>query len=220
MRNTKEKALETRGRILDAAEDIFYEKGLAGTSLSDIASRAKVTRGAIYWHFENKTDLFDAMCERVFSPAAKLLEEMAESNMPDPLNRLFEIGNHIIENVEKDPHYKKVLTILLHRCELLDENDPIRLNQKKRYDQHKKLILRILKNAQDNKQLHEDVNLELADLMIRASFDGILSIWLFNSEQFELASNARRIRTAIIDSIKTSPHLRNINIGKAENAKK
>jgi len=53
-RCTKEKALETRERILDAAEDVFDDNGVSNTSLADIATAAGVTRGAIYWHFTNK----------------------------------------------------------------------------------------------------------------------------------------------------------------------
>ena len=62
-RSTKEEALETRSRILDAAEEVFFTRGLAQSSLADVAVAADVTRGAIYWHFKNKSDLFEAMCE-------------------------------------------------------------------------------------------------------------------------------------------------------------
>jgi len=43
VRRTKEEALETRNRILDAAEHVFYEKGVSRTSLADIAQTAGVT---------------------------------------------------------------------------------------------------------------------------------------------------------------------------------
>ena len=67
-RCTKEQALETRTRILDAAEDVFNANGVSKTSLADVAAAAGLTRGAIYWHFANKTDLFAAMCQRVRQP--------------------------------------------------------------------------------------------------------------------------------------------------------
>src|SRR5688500_12124271 len=62
-RRKKEDALETRHRILDTAARVFLKKGTARTSLDDIAAAAGVTRGAIYWHFKNKIDLFDAMAQ-------------------------------------------------------------------------------------------------------------------------------------------------------------
>ncbi|MDV7394715.1 TetR family transcriptional regulator, partial [Arthrospira platensis SPKY1] len=61
VRKTKEEAWETRQRILDAAEQVFQRQGVSRTSLSHIAAEAGVTRGAIYWHFKNKVDLYDAM---------------------------------------------------------------------------------------------------------------------------------------------------------------
>ena len=63
-RRTKAEALETREQIIDAAERVFHKKGVSRSSLSDIAEEAGVTRGAIYWHFKNKHDIFVAMTER------------------------------------------------------------------------------------------------------------------------------------------------------------
>src|SRR3546814_1649852 len=57
LRRTKEEALETRESILDAAERIFFERGVSRTTLDQIARAASVTRGAVYWHFQNKSDL-------------------------------------------------------------------------------------------------------------------------------------------------------------------
>ena len=48
VRRTKEEAQETRSQILEAAEKAFYERGVARTTLADIAALAGVTRGAIY----------------------------------------------------------------------------------------------------------------------------------------------------------------------------
>ncbi|RZI93264.1 MAG: TetR family transcriptional regulator, partial [Rubrivivax sp.] len=74
VRRTKEDALATRDRLLDAAEHLFQAKGVSRTSLNDIATAAGTTRGAIYWHFKDKADLFNAMMERVTLP----LEESAK----------------------------------------------------------------------------------------------------------------------------------------------
>ena len=58
MRRTKAEAEETRQAILAAAERVFFKKGVANSSLDEVAAAAGVTRGAIYWHFSSKTDLF------------------------------------------------------------------------------------------------------------------------------------------------------------------
>ena len=62
-RKTKQQALETRQHILDVAIRLFSQQGVSATSLADIAQAAGVTRGAIYWHFRNKSDLFSEIWE-------------------------------------------------------------------------------------------------------------------------------------------------------------
>lgn len=64
-RKTKQQAEETRQEILDAAIKTFSERGVSATSLADIAKSAGVTRGAIYWHFKNKVDLFHQLVSLV-----------------------------------------------------------------------------------------------------------------------------------------------------------
>lgn len=64
VRKTKEEAAETRSRLLDTAEEVFLREGVTRTSLQRIAEAAGLTRGAIYWHFQDKADLFNAMMER------------------------------------------------------------------------------------------------------------------------------------------------------------
>lgn len=60
MRRTKTEALKTKEYLMLAALDTFYKKGIARTSLNEIAQAAGVTRGALYWHFKNKEDLFES----------------------------------------------------------------------------------------------------------------------------------------------------------------
>jgi AcrR family transcriptional regulator len=62
---TRERRLEhTRSLLLDAAEDVFAEKGFTPATLDDIAQTAGYTKGAIYKHFATKADLFLAVSDR------------------------------------------------------------------------------------------------------------------------------------------------------------
>lgn len=56
---------ESRRRILDAAEELFAERGFDRTSFVDIAKRSGISRGSIPWHFKNKDGLVMAVVERV-----------------------------------------------------------------------------------------------------------------------------------------------------------
>ena len=69
MRRTKAEAEaeQTRHDILKAALILFDEQGYVQTSLSDIARKAEVTRGAIYWHFDNKEQIVAALAQAQFA---------------------------------------------------------------------------------------------------------------------------------------------------------
>ena len=75
MRRTKEEAAVTRATLLKAALAVFSSKGYDATTLDDIASAAKVTRGAIYWHFKSKADLYNTL----IGPAGLVLGKLLTS---------------------------------------------------------------------------------------------------------------------------------------------
>ena len=85
VRKTKEDALATRDSILDAAEQLFVTQGVSGTTLQHIATAAGVTRGAIYWHFEDKAALFNAMMERAKMPLESAMQLLEAGDPDDPL---------------------------------------------------------------------------------------------------------------------------------------
>lgn len=64
MRRTKEDALQTRCQLLQAAKALFNEKGFSRTTLAEIAQKAGLTRGAAYWHFKSKDEIFITIVEQ------------------------------------------------------------------------------------------------------------------------------------------------------------
>ena len=68
MRRTKHDSEQTRQQILAAARSEFAHRGVTRTTLEHIARSAGVTRGAIYWHFANKAELFRAMRDQEPAP--------------------------------------------------------------------------------------------------------------------------------------------------------
>ncbi|MGI5164764.1 TetR/AcrR family transcriptional regulator [Spirillospora sp. CA-253888] len=68
---------ETRAALLDAATRRFAERGFTGTSLEDVASDIRATRGAVYHHFTSKTALFQAVFDRLESDMMGRVAEAA-----------------------------------------------------------------------------------------------------------------------------------------------
>ncbi|KTC43932.1 TetR family transcriptional regulator, partial [Pseudomonas sp. ABAC61] len=121
VRRTKEEAQETRAQILEAAEKAFYERGVARTTLADIATLAGVTRGAIYWHFSNKADLVQAMLDSLREPLGEMAAASEDVDEVDPLGWTRKLLVHLFHQVALDPKTRRINEILFHKCEFTDE---------------------------------------------------------------------------------------------------
>lgn len=207
-RCTKEESLETRSRLLDAAENVFYAQGVARTSLADVAAAANVTRGAIYWHFKNKSDLLAAMCERVQLPMEAMVEASASERVDDPLGNLRATCVFVLQEAVRNPHSRKVFGILFHKCEFVDDAEPLFVRQRKSFLQGSANIERIIRNAIAKGQLPQDLDAGLAGISFHAMLDGLLNNWLFSPVSFDLAGNAEKLIDAGLDMLRTASSLR------------
>jgi len=59
---------ETQARIVHASMELFATRGYEATSISAIAAKAEISRGAVFWHFGSKEGLFKEACKRFFIP--------------------------------------------------------------------------------------------------------------------------------------------------------
>ena len=88
-RKTKEEARATRESVLIAALDLFSEKGYSRTTFADLAKRIGMTRGAVYWHFDNKPALLAAMVDYFCSLRGKRVQQhFSETQSLEELRRL------------------------------------------------------------------------------------------------------------------------------------
>jgi TetR/AcrR family transcriptional regulator, acrAB operon repressor len=122
-RRTKKESLETRRAIIDAARDVFYCNGVTSTSLEQIAAEAGVTRGAIYWHFADKAELFYAMRDEVKIPLVDRsdLALAADERRLDPLQRIGCFLQVVIDQISKDEATRKTFQIMAFKCEYVGE---------------------------------------------------------------------------------------------------
>lgn len=87
-RRTKEDALKTRQLLIESAIQQFALRGVTSTTLADIADAAGVTRGAVYWHFASKADLFNEMWQQQLPLRDLLQHEFNLKDDQDPLTTL------------------------------------------------------------------------------------------------------------------------------------
>lgn len=206
-RATKAEALETRERILDAAEDVFFRNGVTRTSLMDIANEAGVTRGAIYWHFKNKGDVFHAMCERCRLPMEEMLDVALEKNVEDPLEELGKSISETLKGIASNDQWRRILDIIFNRCERTDPDDPVVIRDRECRLEFREKIYKILQNAKAKGQLAPTFNVQRGGRMFRASISGILEDWLFDKNGFDLKKEADTLVKVCITTLKTCPYL-------------
>lgn len=126
-RRTKEQSEETRQQIIEAARSVFHRNGVTGSSLEMVAREAGLTRGAIYWHFKGKAEIFLAVRQSVLSPIQEEIESIfASGRCTDPLNAIELALRRFFEILEAHPEVKMVLETITCRCEQVAEFADVR----------------------------------------------------------------------------------------------
>jgi AcrR family transcriptional regulator len=188
VRRTKEAAQETRNAILDAAERVFFKRGVSQTTLTHIATEANVTRGAIYWHFTGKSALFQAMHDRAKLPQQEFFHAQNMLSHPEPLKVLHETTIECIKRFAADERGKRVFSILSLRCEYVGEMADVMTCQREADDQMHDTIVRVFEKAAAAGQLRRDWTAAMAANACVCVFMGLFTEWLRNCEAFDIVT--------------------------------
>jgi len=192
-RRTKEDAEITRNLLLNAAETVFNEKGVARTSLADIAQVAGVTRGAIYWHFKNKADLFHAMLERVKMPIDEMIDQLNAKQSATPLIYLKAGAVTVLKHIAADAQTRRVFDIVNHKCELVDDMAIARTRQLESRAGCLEYIEQSVQAAIDQHSLPTTVNARIAAIGLHALIDGLICSWILDPDSFSLGKEADQL---------------------------
>ncbi len=162
-----QQAAATREGLLTHALALFARRGLSNTSLDDVATAAGVTKGAIYWHFRDKDELFRAILDRirsrwqdcVLSPVTKA------SDAPARLHRLFD---GYVELFEETPE----MCLFLQQT-LLDTQSTQRSEQVAAvFEQTRVFIERILDDGKRERCFHRSLDSKITASTIVGSLAG------------------------------------------------
>lgn len=184
-RRTKVDALATRNHLLDAAEHVFLQQGVAGTSLNDIALAAGTTRGAIYWHFKDKADLFNAMMDRVVMPLQAALT-LEEADPADPLPALKQSVQRAFHRTVTDPQTRRVFEVATHKVEYVDRLCAVRARHLKVRDEWVTLLRQVLLKSASVQGVRMALPAAVAAHGMQALVDGLIQNWLLDPQAFDL----------------------------------
>jgi AcrR family transcriptional regulator len=171
MRRTKEDADITRQKLLEAALRVFSDKGFAATRLSDIGEAAGVTRGAIYWHFGNKKELFITLFREQMDPFFELIKNILHEDTT-PLTKIEKVMHSFFEKLKKDRDF------LAHqhldsmekqtRVEIPEIYDCMQARRKK----FSQILIKIIKDGVDAGEIRKEIEPEAVTSMIATMVAG------------------------------------------------
>src|SRR5687767_3931280 len=193
VRRTRDEAAETRNAILDAAERVFSERGVSHTSLEDIAKAAGVTRGAIYWHFKNKDELFSAMVNRVSLPIEEMVAKTIADEAENPLVLLRKAAVDALKRTATDPQCQRVFDIVTHKCEYLEDMADVRERISHIKCNCVARTEKAISNAIKRGLLPKNLDARLAAVGLDAMISGLISNWLADRTYVKLERDAEAL---------------------------
>lgn len=203
-RRTKEEAAATRDSILDAAEKLFVEQGVSRTTLQHIATAAGVTRGAIYWHFDDKGALFNAMMERAILPLEAEMQVLDQAESEDPL---VDLRNHmlaVLDRTVNDPGARRVFEIATLKVEFVGEMDAVRQRRKDNMANWMTRAERRIGLAADKGLISRQVDPSRVALALWIMIDGLIRNWMFDPQDFDLIALGKCVIDPYLDGLRTA----------------
>ena len=204
-RKTKEDAEHTYAALLEAAEKMFFDKGVAHTTLADIANAAGMTRGAIYWHFKDKGALLQALFEQATLPMENMLAEVTMHTAADPLGALRHMCVQALTTLAGSKRQQRVFTILFHKCENVGEVADVLEHELECRDECMAKFESILQQAIAQGQLPADTDVSLSLHTLHNFTMGTMREWLLEPTSYPLASAAPAMVDMLIAGLRTCP---------------
>ena len=202
-RKTKEEAEKTRARILASALSLFVKKGYEHTTFTDIAARLKMTKGAVYWHFESKEALLVALVDEMLAKFQRQIDEL----MPKNALTFPAVAETMIANADRivnDP--KGTAFFLLMRTQIRWGNDSMaqtreRLLSSRTYGPYHAYV-QAIENDIAAGRVRKEINPEAVASVCLAIWDGLVQSKIDKFLPCDLTTTLKRSYEALWKSIR------------------
>lgn len=175
------------------------------TTLEEVARAAGVTRGAIYWHFADKTELFFAMREQVSLPMIDTGLAWSPADAADPLEAAERFLRGVIASVRNDPSARETFRIIVFKCEYVGELERELDRQRSRCTELTGRLAQVYRRAKAAGQLRRDLTPALAALGTCSFLIGLVRMWLMDRVGGPVRRNADSIIKAHIGTHRRRP---------------
>ena len=206
-RRTKEESLETRRAIIAAAREVFLANGVTRTSLERIATAAGVTRGAIYWHFADKAELFYAMRDEVQIPLVDRSDLALEADGCDldPLQRIERFLETVLDQVAGDEATQKTFEIMTFKCEYVGEFARDLTGACVKHTDLRDKLAKLYRSAQRMGILRAGLAPLCAASDTLIFMSGLIKIWVVDEDGTLVRKHAKRLVVDHIEGKRATP---------------
>ena len=182
---------------------LFAQRGYHGTSVAKIAEATGLTKGALYWYFKGKEDLFLTVldCIRTHWRDAIISRVEASDGVRDKLEQLFDATSEMVASEENPYSMHLFLVAAGAQPEMTEFEDAI----KSAYAEYMKLISDTIRNGQEEGEIRRDIDAESAALGIIGCLEGIVLQARLHPPATVATSVAEMKRHFISSLISTAP---------------
>ncbi len=169
---------DTKSRVLEAAAHVFSTCGFANSSLDKVAEHAGLSKGAVYWHFSSKQDLFLAILERTYEQQLRLLPVEVERilSSEEPMSALTDWLELQLLCLESDGEQPTLFLEFL----VSGREAEIREKLQKLHGHLMNEIGVLLQEMQRRGQLADEVDPRSVAVMLDALLKGVLIEWILD----------------------------------------
>jgi TetR/AcrR family transcriptional regulator, acrAB operon repressor len=200
MRRTKEDAEKTKEDLLKAALKVFSQKGYARATLQDIAEAAGVTRGALYWHFQGKAELYCQLVTERYAPTGHAMTRVVSEKIT-PLQKLRKLIVLSMASVEEDPELRATMEMTLFKTELTEDMVPMMEAKNRAVNALIDSTARLIEEAKAAKRVRRGVDARVAAIGVQSFVSGVVSTWLVDPTRFSLKASAAKFADMILEGI-------------------
>ncbi len=179
-------------RILQAAVNIFAEKGFYKAKISEIAREAGVADGTIYLYFKNKDDILIQLFEEEMD---RMIQAMREEISPlrDPLEKLKVFVRRHMGVVEANPRLAEVIQV-----ELRQSNKFVKNYTNRKFQEYLNVLEEIIREGQQEGVIRADVEPAIAKRVIFGALDEMSTFWVLSKKRSHPAEEVVRQVTDMV----------------------
>lgn len=202
MKKTKDEAELTRKAVLNAAMKVFSKNGYTQTSLTEVAKEAGLTRGAIYWHFNNKHQLLSAVIDECDKDMELMINGILNS-ATSPVEKIRALISTIISTIVMEEQFRVIEDILVFKTSTNSELQKIYQRHMDNIKKFRKMMIDLISEGIAAGVFDPRFSPETVAVAMTSYIAGIKTVWLsdiimVSEENFSIKEKAGELADLII----------------------